>query len=136
MNDPEVMMESEEIEAATESEEPSASDDLLRGRLTVKRGGVETDECYDFVAPATIGRFDPAMGPIDVDLSKTADGSFVSRKHAKIVFEDGAWRIYDLGSSNGTFLLRDGDFQPVEMADLADGDEIALGQARFIFHIL
>jgi pSer/pThr/pTyr-binding forkhead associated (FHA) protein len=74
------------------------------------------------------------VGPIDVDLGTLPEGSYVSRKHAKITHDDGLWKIEDLGSSNGTFILRD-DFERVTEAELADGTEIALGNARFVFHL-
>lgn len=102
--------------------------------LIIKRGGVETDDRFPFQPPAIIGRFDPAVGPIDVDLGSIAEGVYVSRKHAKITLEDGVWKITDLGSANGTFLLRS-DFERVEEAELADGDEIALGNARLVFKL-
>ena len=63
------------------------------------------------------------------------EGSYVSRKHAKIVNEDGEWKLCDMGSSNGTFILRD-DFERIEEAPLQDGDEFALGNARFVFHLV
>ena len=40
-----------------------------------------------------------------------------------------------MGSSNGTFVLHD-DFEKVDEAELKDGDEIALGNARFVFHMV
>lgn len=103
-------------------------------KLVVKRNGAETDVEFPISPPATIGRFDPGVGPIDVDLANLPEGSYVSRKHAKISCEDGAWKITDLGSSNGTFVLRD-DFERVDTADIGDGQEIALGNARFVFHL-
>lgn len=103
-------------------------------RLVVKRGGAETDDVFSINPPATIGRFDPAVGPIDVDLGNLPEAVYVSRKHARITCEDGVWMIEDLGSSNGTFLLR-ADFERVEAAELEDGTEIALGNARFVFRI-
>ncbi len=102
--------------------------------LVLKRGGVPTDVVYSIHPPATIGRFDPSVGPIDVDLASQPEGAYVSRKHAKIVLDDGVWKVVDLGSSNGTFILRD-DFERVEEAELTDGQEFALGNARFIFHL-
>ena len=39
-----------------------------------------------------------------------------------------------MGSSNGTFILVD-DFEKVEEAEITDGTEIALGNARFVFHV-
>jgi FHA domain len=102
--------------------------------LVVKRGGAETDIQFPICSPATIGRFDPGVGPIDVDLGAMPEGAYVSRKHAKIVCEDGVWKIRDLGSSNGTFILKD-DFEKVTESEIQDGSEIALGNARFVFHL-
>lgn len=103
-------------------------------RLIVKRSGAETDIEFPVHSPATIGRFDPAVGPIDIDLGSLPEGVYVSRKHAKLTLEDDVWTITDLGSSNGTYVLRD-DFERVEEAILSDGTEIALGNARFVFRL-
>jgi hypothetical protein len=113
---------------------PEACSTANLGRLVVKRGGAETDLSFSLNPPSIIGRFDPGVGPIDVDLGTLPEGSYVSRKHAKITHDDGLWKIEDLGSSNGTFILRD-DFERVTEAELADGTEIALGNARFVFHL-
>lgn len=116
--------------------EASHADDAAgHARLVVKRNGAATDIEFPVSSPAVIGRFDPAVGPVDVDLGNLPEGSYVSRKHAKITAEDGGWMIHDLGSSNGTFVLQEGDFARVEMAEIKDGDEIALGNARFTFHV-
>ncbi|AIE83852.1 FHA domain-containing protein [Fimbriimonas ginsengisoli] len=103
-------------------------------KLVLKRSGAETDIEFPLNPPSIAGRFDPAVGPIDVDLGSLPEGSYVSRKHAKFTYEDGVWRVTDLGSSNGTFVLND-DFERVETADLRDGQEVALGNARFVFHL-
>lgn len=103
-------------------------------KLVLKRGGAETDIEFPLNPPAIAGRFDPSVGPIDIDLGSLPEGSYVSRKHAKFTFEDGVWKVTDLGSSNGTFVLND-DFERVETADLHDGQEVALGNARFVFHV-
>jgi len=104
-------------------------------KLVVKRSGAETDVEFPVNPPCVIGRFDPAVGPIDIDLGSMPEGSYVSRKHAKISCEEGVWKISDMGSSNGTFVLRQ-DFEKVDETDLNDGDEIALGNARFVFHLV
>ncbi|MDR3691660.1 MAG: FHA domain-containing protein [Fimbriimonas sp.] len=103
-------------------------------KLVLKRGGVLTDVEFIVHPPATIGRFDPSIGPIDVDLGPQPEGAYVSRKHARIVCEDGVWKVVDLGSSNGTFVLHD-DFERVEEAELVNGQEFALGNARFVFQL-
>jgi pSer/pThr/pTyr-binding forkhead associated (FHA) protein len=104
-------------------------------KLVLKRSGAETDIEFPVNPPTTIGRFDPSVGPIDIDLGALEpEGNYVSRKHARITSVGDGFRITDLGSSNGTFLLRD-DFERVEEAELVDGNEIALGNARFIFRV-
>jgi pSer/pThr/pTyr-binding forkhead associated (FHA) protein len=122
----------EEMETA--SGDKAGTSPGSQATLTIKRGGVETDEKFSFQAPAIIGRFDPSVGPIDVDLGSAPEAAYVSRKHARIDQEDGIWKITDLGSSNGTFILRS-DFERVEESELADGDEIALGNARLVFRV-
>ena len=122
----------ETVEEAEAPEEHAADDD--QPRLVVKRAGVETEDSFAFTAPAVIGRFDPSVGPVDIDLGSLPEGQYVSRKHAKITCEDGVWRIADLGSSNGTYVLKD-DFERIDEAEIEDGTEIALGNARFVFHV-
>ncbi|MFI5385184.1 MAG: FHA domain-containing protein [Fimbriimonadales bacterium] len=122
-------------EAVVGEEAPAAQAEAQPAKLVVKRSGAETDVEFSVNPPCVIGRFDPTVGPIDIDLGSLPEGSYVSRKHAKITCEDGAWKITDLGSSNGTFLLRQ-DFEKVDEAELNDGDEIALGNARFVFHLI
>lgn len=124
------MMEDQAVvEEQTETEPAQAGP-----RLVVKRSGVETEDIFEFAPPAVIGRFDPSVGPVDIDLGSLPEGSYVSRKHAKISLEDGVWKLTDLGSSNGTYVLRD-DFEKVEEAELTDGAEFALGNARFVFKL-
>ncbi|MFZ4507534.1 MAG: FHA domain-containing protein [Fimbriimonas sp.] len=135
MNDEAVLEESTLApEGLDDAHADSAEPTVAKGRLTVKRGGVETAEVFEFIPPAVIGRFDPAVGPVDIDLGPLPEGAYVSRKHAKITFADGVWSVHDLGSSNGTFVLRD-DFERVEESEIANGTEIALGNARFVFHV-
>lgn len=124
------MASDEAVAQVAEPAEPTAG----QAKLIVKRNGAETEDVFDIFPPAMIGRFDAAVGPIDVDLGPLPEGVYVSRKHAKIVCEDGVWKLVDLGSSNGTFVLRD-DFERVDEAELADGSEFALGNARFVFRL-
>lgn len=74
-------------------------------------------------APTTLGR------AIDNDVV-VGDAS-VSRHHASIVPQDGGFALRDLASQNGTYVRGqrvDGTRQ------LADGDELRLGDASFVFH--
>ena len=131
---------SDEVDAPVEegADGDEASEDeaetALGPRLILVRNGEETDISFEINPPAVIGRFDPSVGPIEVDLGQVEEGSYVSRKHAKITLEDDVYEIEDLGSSNGTFILRD-DFERIEKAEIVDGDQIALGNARFNFRL-
>ncbi|MBA4292249.1 hypothetical protein C0431_04700 [bacterium] len=132
-------VEPESIEMTKEAIDEGGGHEVASGevhpRLIVKRAGAETDIEFGFSCPAVIGRFDPSVGPIDVDLGELEEGSYVSRKHAKITEAEGVFSIHDLGSSNGIYILRGDDFERVTDAELADGDEIALGNARFVFRL-
>lgn len=122
----------ETVEETTEEATPTA----LSAKLVLKRSGAETEIEFPVNPPTIIGRFDPSVGPIDVDLGTlTPEGSYVSRKHAKITLEDGVYTLKDMGSSNGTFLLKD-DFERIEEVALEDGAEFALGNARFVFRLV
>lgn len=127
--------ESETVDTATEETEPS-EDSSATAVLRLIRSGQESGDSYPIHGQAVIGRFDSAVGPVDIDLAPLPEAVYISRKHAKIKFADGAWTITDLGSSNGTFVLVPGeDFQRIEGPTLLeDGAQIALGNARFTFH--
>lgn len=137
------MMESEDQPVEEiQAEAPPALDDeaaepapVAQPRLVIKRAGVETDEVFPFMCPAVIGRFDPSVGPVDIDLGTIEEGTYVSRKHAKITEENGVYKIADLGSSNGTYVSEDGDFKRVDEAEIHSGEEIAFGNARVVFYV-
>jgi len=75
-----------------------------------------------------IGRKDNARGIFpDVDLG--LDGGYdagVSRRHAILSHQGGAYRIEDLGSANGTF-VNGQQLAPQTAAALANGDELKCG---------
>ena len=75
-----------------------------------------------------IGRKDNARGIFpDVDLG--LDGGYdagVSRRHAILSHKDGAYRVEDLGSANGTF-VNGHQLAPQTTTPLADGDELRCG---------
>jgi pSer/pThr/pTyr-binding forkhead associated (FHA) protein len=85
-----------------------------------------------------VGRFDPETGPVDIDLSEMAEAGHISRQHGELYRDDsGAWVVRDLGSTNGVFVKGGGaaGFGPRITAPrpLVDGDEVAFGNARFVF---
>lgn len=123
----------EPIEETPAEEEPAAASG--RAKLVLKRGGELTDVEFTFTCPATLGRFDPSVGPIDIDLGTIPEGSYVSRKHARFTFGEDGYAVEDLGSSNGTFVLRD-DYERIEEATaVEDGTVVAFGSAIFVFHV-
>jgi len=58
------------------------------------------------------------------------DGEKISRQHASIKLEGDVFRIYDLGSANGTFV---NDVQVRAPVALKDGDRVRFGNMEFIF---
>ena len=57
------------------------------------------------------------------------DDANVSRRHCEVVEDSEGWSLVDLGSTNGTEL----NGQPVDRAELSDGDTITVGGSDLIF---
>jgi EAL domain-containing protein (putative c-di-GMP-specific phosphodiesterase class I) len=81
----------------------------------------ETEETSIESFPFTIGR----NGDCDLQIESPK----VSREHAVISRERGAFRIKDLGSTNGTSV----NGQRIEQADLNDGDIVVIADLEFTF---
>jgi pSer/pThr/pTyr-binding forkhead associated (FHA) protein len=103
----------------------------------MRYGAPTGDEIPLFGQRLVVGRFDPETGPVDIDLSESAESGHISRQHGELYREaDGSWMVRDLGSTNGVFVKSgDASFGPRITAPraLKDGDELAFGNARFIF---
>lgn len=76
---------------------------------------------YELGARTMIGRNDTC----DV---RILDG-LISKQHAEIAYGNGRWTLRDLGSSNGTVV----NGHRVHAVDLAEGDQIVLGNALLVF---
>lgn len=119
---------------------PTAGDLKGLARLTLRRNGILTNEVFELGERVTIGRFEPDLGPVDVDLGFLPESIYISRHHAQI-WRDGAnqWFVKDLGSRNGTFVRPTGESQ-LQAAHgeqaIKDGDEVALGNVHFQFQVL
>ena len=84
--------------------------------LLVVRGGQEQEGCCSYPGESyTVGRGE------DNDLR--LDRWRVSRRHARLVYEDGSWWIEDLQTTNGT--LKNG--VALRRERLQDGDELTMG---------
>jgi hypothetical protein len=118
---------------------PSTDTSQAQARLVAVRYGASTgEEVPLFGQRLVVGRFDPETGPVDIDLSEAAESGHISRQHGELYREaNGPWMVRDLGSTNGVF-VKGGDtasFGPRITAPRAlnDGDEVAFGNARFMF---
>ena len=74
--------------------------------------------------PISIGRGRENQVQIKRDLK-------VSRFHCRIVRRSNGYVVEDLKSSNGTFV----NGEPIGVCDLRAGDELAVGDARFVFRM-
>lgn len=88
----------------------------------VIRSGLRAGRDCRLGAQTTIGR-----DGIGCDL--VLDDDSISAQHARIKMERGEFVLYDLASTNGTFL----NGQRIQRAALADDDVILIGSTRLIF---
>jgi pSer/pThr/pTyr-binding forkhead associated (FHA) protein len=78
--------------------------------------------------PLRIGTATTLGRALDNDI--VVNHASVSRHHASIEARNGAFRLRDLGSQNGTYV----GAERVTEAPIADGDKVKLGDAAFTFH--
>lgn len=88
--------------------------------LEVHRAGQRLRDVPIEGLQAVVGR-----GEVDVRL----EADFVSRRHARIWAEQGAWMIEDLGTRNGTFVNGAREFRCV----LRDGDRVQVDEFILVF---
>lgn len=108
----------------------------VHSTLAIERGGsvgtefaLSTDESY-------IGRWDADNGVFpDVDLDAHDPEAKVSRRHARILHQDGKYAIEDLGSTNGTYVNRGRRLIPGTPQMIKNGDEIIVGKTFMRFYI-
>lgn len=131
----------EQQQVAIPTPTPAAPTPMGAARLLVMRAGILTGEEFVLGGRVVIGRFDEETGPVDVDLSHLPEAGYISRNHAEI-YQDasGQWFVKDLGSRNGTYIRPTGSerFQRIpanQPTPIKDGDELAFGNARFVFRI-
>ena len=111
------------------SNKPHAWLELERGRAVGKKFMLSNGESY-------IGRWDADGGIFpDVDLDADDPEAKVSRRHARIVLQDGEYFLEDQGSTNGTFVNRGRRLEPGQRHPLRDGDEIIVGKTFLRFHV-
>jgi len=90
-----------------------------------------------FVSISALGeeRIAYILNESEISVGRTLNNSFViehpsvSKHHAKLVAEDNQYALYDLESSNGTFV----NGKRVKETKLADGCEVRFGRAHFVY---
>ena len=105
-------------------------------KLVILKGSSIGSE-FPLVGPeSTIGRWDADSGVFpDVDLDRFDPESKISRRHARIVVDDGEYTVEDLGSTNGTFINRGRRLLPGSTHPLKHGDELIIGKTFLKFLI-
>lgn len=80
-----------------------------------------------------VGRHCPEVGHVDVDLQGLEDAIrvHVARHHARFFVMKGRWYVENLGPKGPVFINRNPPIR--EAYALTDGDEVALGNAIFVF---
>ncbi|MEA2417741.1 MAG: phosphoserine phosphatase RsbU/P [Thermoanaerobaculia bacterium] len=94
-----------------------------RVRFTVYQPGLSPQQLTLPAENITLGRASDCTIPIK--------DRFLSRRHAEILIERGAWYVRDCGSVNGTTL---NGVKLIETALLVPGDRIGLGDSEVVFH--
>jgi hypothetical protein len=113
------------------------SQEKMSCKLVIERGGRVGKEFPVTSQETHIGRWDADSGIFpDVDLDQDDPEAKVSRRHARIMNQNGQFFIEDLGSTNGTFVNRGRRLLPGHRQALQSGDEIIVGKTFLKFHIL
>lgn len=118
------------------SVEKIVSSGVAHASLTIERGDIPGTEFRLVSDESTIGRWDADNGIFpDVDLDAHDSDAKVSRRHARIVRNNGSYFIEDLGSTNGTYVNRGRRLLPGNAQLLNDGDEVIVGKTFLRFQI-
>ncbi len=107
----------------------------VHANLVIERGDAVGSEFSLSTDETLIGRWDADNGIFpDIDLDRYDPEAKISRRHARILHNDGQYAIEDLGSTNGTFINRGRRLIPGNSQMLKDDDEIIVGKTflRFI----
>lgn len=105
-----------------------------RAKLIIQRGGTIGKEFMLTDSESNIGRWDADGGIFpDVDLDQDDPEAKVSRRHARIIHQNGQYVIEDLGSTNGTFINRGRRLLPGNRHPLTNNDEIIVGKTFLKF---
>ena len=103
--------------------------------LCYDKDGIEVEQFEIKDTNVVVGRLDPKRGLTpDIDLSKIDPDMTVSRKHARIHFENSRFYIEDLKSRNKT-RLGELSLTPLQAELLEHGDIVRFGTVRLRFKV-
>lgn len=118
------------------SEKREHNSGVAHAVLVIERGDSPGTEFTLVNDESTIGRWDADNGIFpDVDLDAHDSDAKVSRRHARIVRNNGSYFIEDLGSTNGTYVNRGRRLLPGNAQLLNDGDEVIVGKTFLRFQL-
>jgi len=104
--------------------------------LVIERGRSAGKQFMLSEMESQIGRWDADGGVFpDIDLDADDPEAKISRRHARILLNNGQYFVEDLGSTNGTFVNRGRRLPPGQPQPLREGDEIIIGKTFLRFHI-
>jgi len=132
------MVEELKVEEEAEASEPTDAGSAkgVHAVLIIERGASVGTEFGLTSEESNIGRWDADNGIFpDVDLDTHDPEAKVSRRHARIIQENGRYLLEDLGSTNGTFINRGRRLIPGNRQPLNDGDEVIVGKTFLRFRI-
>lgn len=125
----------EKVQNSLEIREPTNNSNV-RATLIIERGSAVGAEFNLTASESYIGRWDADNGIFpDIDLDAFDTEAKVSRRHARILYNNGSYSIEDLGSTNGTYINRGRRLIPGNPQRLNDGDEIIVGKTFLRFYI-
>ncbi len=131
---PPIVFEPEPPEPVSIAANPKSG--AAHASLVMERGDLPGTEFRLTNDESTIGRWDADNGIFpDVDLDAHDTDAKVSRRHARIVRNNGTYFIEDLGSTNGTYVNRGRRLLPGNAQTLNDGDEVIVGKTFLRFQI-
>lgn len=129
---------SEPVRAEREPAPSRHADESLKShaKLIITRGTSVGTEFALVGRESSIGRWDADNGVFpDIDLDRFDPEAKISRRHARIILDNGQYLVEDLGSTNGTFINRGRRLIPGSRHALRSGDELILGKTFLKFWI-
>lgn len=113
------------------------SEKQTKAKLIILRGGTQGKEFNLDSEMTSVGRWDPDGGAFpEIDLTNDDIEAKISRKHSRILIQDGKFMLEDMGSLNGTYINRGPRLVPGEPQEIKHNDEVIMGKTFFRFEIL